>query len=336
MVLYNDPQRYVAPDVYHILLNNDIIGQLFKHVPVQGSNTREYQFTLAAYDQAPYISEQWGKKPENVEFIDAKARSDIIQKDAQLHREQYLNLAGPRGTRKQVIAKLFAYSIMQGKEEMAFMGAGSGVLPTGYQNGLFNLVSDATSSIAKPADCCSTAGTATAASSYTGAAKTTDAHAVDLTAAFKELEAEGFIVRTQGTTTEGGYTKHIFLNQLAWETFRQMPPYDGAQSYDRTYAEALRADGYTIVTADIIDSDYDGADDSTTEMMEVVNIKENFVIGVIQVPKQEPWQEAMAAHGFEYWCKFWTEQVQFAVPYDNGTYYKKAVHQSKIKPYDTA
>jgi hypothetical protein len=334
MVLFNDPQRYVATEVYTLLRNNDIIPQLFRHVQVPQGQTREYQFTLAAHNTSPYIAEIWGHKPENVSFADAKARSYIIQKDAQLHREQWINLAGPRGNRKQIIAELFAYSILQGKEEMVFMGAGTGILPTGYQNGFFNLVADASSSIHKPADTCSTGGTADTGSSYTGGARTNIALHVDLSKAFQELKNEGFIARVDGLTGSAK-TKHVFLNQLAYEMIYLQPMYNGA-SYGDSYRKVMDDNKITPVVADIIDSDYAGADDGTTQMVTVPDILDNFVIGVINAPRQEPWAEALGQHGFEYWSKFWLEQVQFAIPKDNGTYYKKAVHVLNITPYNSA
>lgn len=334
MVLFNDPQRYVAPEVYTLLKNNDIIPQLFRHIQVGQGQTREYQFTLATHNIAPYISEIWGHKPENVAFADAKARSYIIQKDAQLHREQWINLAGPRGTRKQQIASLFGYSILQGLEAMVFMGAGAGVMPGGYQNGFFNLVSDATSSIHKPADTCSTGGTADTGSSYTGGARTSIALHVDLSKAFLELKAEGFIARQNGLVGSAK-TKHIFLNQLAYEMIYSMPMYNGA-SYGDSYKKILDDNQVTPVVADIIDADYAGADDGTTQLVTVPDIQDNFIIGVINSPRQEPWQEALAQHGFEMWSKFWGEFVQFAIPKDNGTYYKKAVHVLNIVPYNSA
>lgn len=336
MVLYNDPQRYVAPEVYTILKNNHIIPQLFKHVSVPQGNTREYQFTLADHTLAPYISEQWGHKPENVGFVDAKARSYIIQKDAQLHREQYLNLAGPRGKRKQIIANLFAYSILQGIEEMAFMGAGAGILPTGFQNGFFNLVSDASSSIAKPADTCSTAGTAdTGQDSYTGAGIAANAMNVDLTKSKLELKTEGFIVRREGKI-ERPKTMHQFWNGLAWEQVEIMPSYNGTDYKEKSYGEIAKDNNVTIVTADIIDFNYAAGDGDTTQIVNVPDILDNFIIGTIQAPKQEPWQEALGIHGFEYWSKFWTEAVQFAIPKDNGSYYKKAVHVLDVDPWATS
>lgn len=336
MVLFNDPQRYVAPEVYTLLKNNDIISQLFRHIQVGQGQTREYQFTLATHNISPYISEIWEHKPENVAFADAKARSYIIQKDAQLHREQWINLAGPRGTRKQQIASLFAYSILQGLEEMVFMGAGAGIMPGGYQNGFFNLVADASSSIHKPADCCSTGGTAdTGQDAYTGAGINSNCLNVDLTKAFKELKSEGFIARQDGLTG-GAKTMHIFFNHLAWETIYIMPSYNGTYYTDDTYQKILADNKVTPVVADIIDSDYDGADDSTTQFVTVPDILDNFVIGVINSPRQEPWAEALGQHGFEMWSKFWGEFVQFAIPKDNGTYYKKAVHVMTIHPYHTA
>lgn len=335
MVLFNDPQRYVAPEVYTLLKNNDIISQLFRHVQVPAGQTREYQFTLATHNISPYISEIWGHKPENVAFADAKARSYIIQKDAQLHREQWINLAGPRGTRKQQIASLFAYSILQGLEEMAFMGAGTGIMPSGYQNGLFNLVADAASSIHKPADTCSTGGTAqTGQDAYSGAGINNNCMNVDLTAALKELKAEGFIARQDGLTGSAK-TLHLFFNHLAWLTIAKMPSYNGSY-YTDSYQKILEDNKVTPVVADIIDSDYDGADNSSTQMMTIPDIQDNFIIGVINSPRQEPWQEALAQHGFEMWSKFWGEWVQFAIPKDNGTYYKKAVHQMTIVPYHTS
>lgn len=330
--LYNDPQRYVLPAVYYDLLENDIIPQLFTHVPVQGpKDVKEFQFANVIFDKTAYLSEVLEYIADSIEFYDAKARKLLIQKDATLNQVQWRTVSNPRGRRKELIAKLWSWTIKQGNESFAFMGNSD--IAHGFLNGFFNLVADASSSVNKPADTCSTGGTADTGVSWSGGNRGTEALQSEFQQIFKELNAEGFIKRVKGLTTIAE-TMHFFFHSLAWEIVAPWKLYNGASYGDKTIAESFKDQGFVAVTSDIIDSDYAGADDGATQLVAVPDIKKNFIRGVIDILQQEPWRTLHPSR--EHVSKVYMGIVQFCIPKWNGAYWKKAVHVTDIVPLDTA
>lgn len=331
--LYNDPQRYILDRVYTILLENDIISQLFSapEIPANGDQIREVQFGLAKHNESAYIAETLEYFPESLDIVEGKARKYYVQKDLKLNQEQYKQTVGPRGQMKELMARLFAYDIMMAAERYITIGDTTSI-NHGFTNALLGLNADASDAIGKPATCEGTAGTAETGSSWAGGNRGTEC-VTDIIVLLKDLAVDGFVKRRNGLTFDFN-TAHIFIHSLAWAWVKDWPIYDGVQYSDDTVETRLAKGRYTVVNCDAIDYDYAGADDGTTQIALAIDIKDNFAVLPMEPLRQMPWERE--GHTFNWWSKMYEGRIHFAIPKYNGTDYKKAVAQSTIIPYDSA
>ena len=329
--LFNDARRYLVPDIFKALRDEDIISRLIPHVAVQGpEDIMEYQFNTLKHNKGAYISEvkQWD--PKDVEINHAKARAYLVQKDSRLDDFNYHSMAGPYAQRKAQIAQEFSLDIMEAREEVSIIGYS--LLAHGYANALFGLQSTTGDSASKPCSCEGTKGTAETGSSWAGAQRTTEALAVDIGLLLFDLANCGFIRRTQ----DGKYaakTLTLLMHPLAVQRTRMWKTYNGSAYNDRTIAEELKMNGIDVVPTRAIDTDYAGAEDGTTQIALVPDISDNHAIGVVYPLRQDPWTEYSKG---EWSTKFHQKQVQFSVPRWDGTQYVKGVAQSTITPWNNS
>lgn len=205
------------------------------------------------------------------------------------------------------------------------------------------LTRSSTGSLASPADCCTTAGTANTGVSWVGGQATTFGFANDILTMQNDIISEvdtygrGIVTHASDGKISGDWL--LLIAPLAAQHLRK-PVYNGSYYLDVSYETYIKnVLGVNILYTPFADEagDYTGAEDATTEIELIYKPKENFFTGVVQGLGWETewgtWLDESRTHVRN---RLQEKLVGFIRPYNiNGTW-KKAVTVATITPWNNA
>jgi peptidoglycan hydrolase-like protein with peptidoglycan-binding domain len=200
--------------------------------------------------------------------------------------------------------------------------------------GLFNLPTDAASTVADPASIASTAQTATATGiKLSGAGADVDAVTKSI-----GLQQERFYQQYNSNTKQAMYktsnTFDLFVHPAVLAKYKNANVLSSTGDRVGKVVDEIRNLDINIVPTFAIDAAYDGASTTTAEHFLTMNTRENFFFQDIVPYTVEGWKEIPTANGIVWKMRAYWKFVCMAKPFKTGTYYKKALAPFTAIPYN--
>ena len=111
------------------------------------------------------------------------------------------------------------------------------------------------------------------------------------------------------------------------------PMFNGSYYLEKSNRQFLEEHGWTFVPHVIADDDYDGGEDSTTEIHCFANMNDNFRAGIVKPGGWDGWSRTEGVK--DYINKYSEIFTAYSIPfeYDTGKY-AKAYIQAQITPFN--